>query len=113
MATTKAAMRGRLVTLQNAASVDESPGLVLAIPDSFKHHTFYIKGSTGVNAGVVQPESADAYDYAGLWAAISTPVTVIADTELMVRVEGIFKFIRCRISTAIGVGTVTVTYVGS
>lgn len=109
----QAAMRGVLVTLQNAASADEAPGLVIAIPDSFKYHTFYIIGSAGVNAGVVQCETADDPDYAGTWAAVGSPVTVVASAQLIIQAVGVFKALRCRISTAIGVGTVTVKYVGS
>lgn len=105
-------MRGVAVVLQDAASADEAPGTVIAIPESFKRHTLYIKGSTGTASGAVQPESADEFDYAGTWAPVGgSPVTVV-DGEVIVNFEGVFKFFRCRISTVIGGGTVTVTYVG-
>lgn len=115
MTTYQSAMRGVPVTLQNAASADEAPGLALAIPDSFKHHTIIIQTSAGVASGAVQPESADNPAYAGVWAPVGGgPITVpAASSESIYNFEGVFKALRCRISTIIGGGTVTVIYVGS
>lgn len=106
--------RGVLTILQNAETIDESPGSVLAIPPSFLHHKIYIIGSAGVASGAVQAESSDIYNYAGTWAQIGGgPITVIADTILQLDFIGLYSFIRVRVSTAIGGGTVTVKYLGA
>lgn len=71
--------------------------------------SFYIKGSSGVSAGAVTLESASVSGYAGTWAPIGSPVTVIADTEQMVSVAGVcYLIVRARISTTVADGTVTV-----
>lgn len=112
MSIATSAMRGVPVTLQSAGTTAAN-GTAIAIPNSFREHVFIIKGSAGVNAGAIQVESAESFDYAGTWAAQGSPVTVLASTELTVNLSGIFPFLRARISTGIGVGTVTVTYQGS
>ena len=109
----KSAMRGVDVILQNAASADEAPGLVIAIPSSFHYHELRIRGSSGVASGAVQPEMCGSNDYTGTWGQVGGgPITVVADTELVYAWEGSVTFLRCRISTAIGSGTGTVTYKG-
>jgi hypothetical protein len=105
------AMRGVPVTLQNAAV--SGNGTVIAIPNTFQEHRFMLVGSAGIAAGAVQPEAASSPTFAGTWQAIGAPVTVPASTELDVSFEGIFAFVRCRISTPFVAGTVTVSYIGS
>ena len=106
------AMRGVPVVLQDAQTAGS--GLVIAIPDSFKHHKLYIKGIPTVSAGAVQPESSSDPTYAGTWGEVGGgSITVIDATEQQIDFEGVFKFLRVRISTNIVGGTVTVTYVGS
>lgn len=108
----KSATRGNFVTLQSAAT--SGNGTAIGVPDSFKHHNIIIKGSAGIASGAIQIETADAGDYSGTWAPIGGgPITVIASTEISYAFEGVYKFLRARISTAIGGGTVTVSYVGS
>jgi hypothetical protein len=105
--------RGVPVVLHTAGAA-AAPGIVLAIPSSFRYHQIIIKGSAGVASGAIQPESADAADYAGTWAQVAGgPVTVLASTELVVNFIGTLRFFRARISTLIGSGTVDVSYVGS
>ncbi len=70
--------------------------------------TIYIIGSAGVSAGAIQLETADDVNYAGTWAAIGSPVTVVASAEVIAQATGVFKAIRARISTAIVGGTCTV-----
>ena len=107
-------LRGVAMTLLDAASALNASGFTIAIPDSFKYHKLYIIGSAGVASGAVQPESADASDYAGTWAQIGGgPITVVASTELQVDFVGVYQFIRVRISTVLAGGTVTVKYEGS
>jgi len=114
VAITKSTTRGVNTTLQLAQTTGN--GTVVAIPDSLRHHTLYIKGASGVTAGAIQPETADSYDYAGTWAPIGSPVSVGNNTEVIVQFEGVYKFFRARISTTVSGGaspSVTVTYVGS
>lgn len=108
----QSAMRGVPVTLQDAQT--SGNGMVIAIPDSFKHHTITIKGSTGVSAGAVQPETANEYNYAGTWAPLgASPTTVVSNTESVVDFELVARFLRVRITTPVLDGTVTVVYEGS
>lgn len=107
----KAATRGISVTLQSSQTTGN--GTVIAIPSSFKNHTFIIKGSAGVASGAVQLEYADDPTYTGVWAQLgSGPITVVVSAELTANFVGIYPFVRARISTTISGGTVTVTYIG-
>jgi len=108
-----AAMRGVQYDLQSLATTGN--GNVLAIPSSFRHHTIIIKGIATVSAGAVQIETANEYDYSGTWAPIGGgPVTVVDASDIVINFEGIFNFIRARVSTDItGGGTVTVNYTGA
>lgn len=104
-------MRGVPFVLQDAAQ--SGNGAVILVPPSFKEHRITIRGAGGVAAGAVQPEAADAPDYSGTWGRIGGgPVTVVDVAELVVSFEGVFNAIRCRISTNIVMGNVTVTYTG-
>lgn len=114
MAVTKSAMKGVPVVLHAAGSSATAPGVVLAIPSSFRKHRVTIKGSAGIASGAVQPETAAEYNYAGTWAPIGGgPVSTIASSALIIEFEGIYKFFRCRISTLIGGGTIEVIYEGA
>src|SRR5215510_10883680 len=98
MAAQKSAMRGNPVTLQDTATTGN--GTVIAIPPSFKDHTNTIKGNGAVGAGAIQLEGADDPAYSGTWAPLGGgPVTVVAASELIFTLQGLFKFIRARIST--------------
>lgn len=113
MSVVKGAMRGVPVALLTAQSVLATRGVV-AVPNTFTHHTLFIKGGAGVASGAVQPESAESPTYAGTWAQIGGgPITVVASTELQLVFEGTYEFIAVRISTVLVGGTVDVTYVGS
>ena len=114
----KSATRGTVVELQ----VDETTGdgIVLAIPDSFKYHTFYIQGlpAANISAGKVMIESTDRYEPAGGddFGPIASEVTVtpgVTAAMQVITVIGVFKFIRARISTNIVGGTININYVGS
>lgn len=78
-----------------------------------KYHTIYIVGSAGVSAGAVQLETAPSEDYAGTWAALGSPVTVVASATVIAQATGAFQAIRARISTTVANGTVSVSYVGT
>jgi len=111
---TTAAMKGYPVTLQSAQTTGN--GTVLAIPPNFRYHKIIIKGASGVTAGAIQPESADAVDYAGTWAPIGGgPISVGNNIEKEYSWEGVMSFFRARISTTVSGGatpSVTVTYIG-
>lgn len=107
-----AAMRGVPYALQTAATTGN--GNVVTPPVSFNNHIITIKGSAGIASGAVQIETADDPDYTGTWAQVSGgPITAVASAELVANFTGQFQFIRARISTTIGSGTVGVTYVGA
>ena len=70
--------------------------------------TFHITGSAGVGAGAVIIETAPTAAYAGTWAVLGGPVTVVASTTLSVHFESSARHVRARISTEVTGGTVTV-----
>jgi hypothetical protein len=117
MATIAAAMSGVPFALQAAATTGN--GNVLAIPPSFRNHSFLVKGSSGVSSGAVTIETANDPADTNTWAAIdpiesvANPVTVVASADLMINYSGILNFVRARISTTVVGGTVSVDYEGA
>lgn len=107
----KGASRGVLVQLQTLATTGN--GDTIAPPASFVHHTFIIKGNDIPSAGAIQIEGAHAYDYSGTWAALAGSPVTVPDGETIVQLEGLFPFMRARISTNVTSGTVDVYYVGA
>ena len=65
--------------------------------------------SAGTSAGVIKIEEAQSTAYAGTWATLATVSWTAASKVDNVKMEGTFKYIRCRISTTVVGGTVTVT----
>jgi hypothetical protein len=114
MAYTIAAMSGVPFLQQNNQTIGN--GTILAIPMSWRNHTWIITGNAGISAGSVQIETGtDPVLDTGLWAAIGAAVTPLASTDLLVQATGIFQFVRARIATTISGGAtpgVTVTYLG-
>jgi hypothetical protein len=124
-----AAMSGVPFIQQNAQSTGN--GTSLALPPSFRNHTWIITAAAGVTSGAVQIEASNNTPLAspntvgdpaadtGTWAAIGTPTgptTVTAGADLMVTFTGLLNIVRARISTTIAGGaapSVTVTYVGA
>lgn len=105
------ARRGVPFTLQSAATTGN--GLVIAIPNSFRKHKITITPSAGISAGAVQIETSDNPSFAGTWAPVGGgPLTLVANTQQAIDFEGIFPYIRVRVSTNVVGGTVTVTYEG-
>jgi len=115
MATIRAAMSGVPLTLLNAVATGTSEAL--ALPPSFRHHTIIITASLGVTSGAIQIECSNDPSDANTWAPIGGgPVAVVAVRDIVVNFEGLFNFIRARISTTIAGGstpTVTVVYEGA
>jgi hypothetical protein len=107
-----ASLNGVPLALQSAATTGN--GDIVAVPVSVKSNVLVIKGSSGVASGAVQVEAADDPTYASTWQQIGGgPVTVLADTELMVTWTDRYPFVRARVSTVIAGGTVTCSYFGS
>lgn len=105
------ALRGSRVTLQSAATTGS--GTVIAVPTSARNHKLFIRGSAGIASGAVQPETSSDPAYTGTWGQIGGgPVSLVASTELIVEFSGVYQFIRCRVSTTVVGGTVTVEYLG-
>ncbi|MBI3334561.1 hypothetical protein HYZ97_03680 [Candidatus Pacearchaeota archaeon] len=108
-----AAMSGVPFKQQDAQSALGN-GTVLALPPSFRNHTWLIIGSSGVSAGAVQIEASNDPADSATWGLVTAaPTTVLASTDILITVTGIFNFVRARISTAIVGGTVTVQYSGA
>ena len=108
-----AAMTGVPFLLQDTQTTGN--GNVLAIPPSFRHHTIIIKGNSTIAAGAIQIETANEYNYAGTWAQVGGgPITVVDGADVVYNFEGVFNFIRARISTTItgAGGSVSVAYEG-
>jgi hypothetical protein len=118
MADYPSAMSGVPFLLQDAQTIGN--GNVLAIPPSFRNHTFIIKGNGTIGAGAIQLETANEADYSGVWAAIpkpdgtaSSPITVVSSADVIFTFTGLLNFVRARISTTITTTTVSVSYEGS
>lgn len=94
--------------LQSAATTGN--GVAVQLDGTGRELVIYIYGAGTVSAGAVQLEEAHDKDYAGTWAAIGSPVTVVADTVKTVRLTGCIAAVRARISTNVtgAGGSVTV-----
>jgi hypothetical protein len=112
---TVAAMSGVPYNLQNATTTGN--GDIVAPPPSFRNHTFVITAASGTTSGAVQIESSNLNPDANVWGlAVAAPVTVIAGTDILVQLTGLYAFLRARISTTIAGGgspSVTVSYLGA
>jgi hypothetical protein len=110
-----AAMSGVPYPMQNGTSTGN--GDTVAIPPSFRNHTFIITGAAGVTAGAIQLESSNSPIDANIWGLLTAaPIAVVAGQDIIVEITGIFNFIRARISTTISGGaspSVIVMYVGA
>jgi hypothetical protein len=68
-----------------------------------------IDGSAGVASGAVVIESSNDPNYAGTWMVVAGPTTVVASAQLGAKADFVpGGFVRARVSTTIGGGTVTV-----
>ena len=109
-----AAMSGVPYVMQNNTTTGN--GDTIAVPPSFRNHTFIITGAAGISAGSIQCETSNNPLDSNLWAPIASAVTPLAGDDLLVEVVGLFNFLRARIATPIsggGAPGVTVTYTGA
>jgi len=74
--------------------------------------TFYVVGSVGVVSGAVQAEEAHLSGYTGTWAPNGAAKTVVASTVGTIKVTGVANVGRCRISTVLAGGTVSIWAMG-
>jgi hypothetical protein len=86
-------------------------GTVEAFPVA-KQLTFYVIWSPGVTAGQVVIETADDANYSGTWAGPLGTASAGSDKTDIVQLNGIFRFVRARISTPVAGGNVTVKVYG-
>jgi hypothetical protein len=76
--------------------------------------TLLVEAGTGVSSGVVTLEGAASADYAGTWASITTVTTnaasktFIATTDIGDTASIPVPYVRARISTVIGGGTIDI-----
>lgn len=74
----------------------------------------FVLGSAGVVSGAVTLEGSPTKDFAGTWVSITGAVTAVADTVVqIIGVNAAYPYVRARISTVIGGGTVTVMILGN
>ena len=115
-----AAMSGVPYVMQNGTTTGN--GDTIALPPSFRNHTFIVTAASGVTAGAVTIETSNNPLDAGTWAvvpmanSIANPITVSAGADLMMEHTGLLNFVRARITTPIsggGAPGVTVTYTGA
>ena len=64
--------------------------------------------SSGSAAGTIKIEESNTTGYAGTWATLATITWAAASTKQNFKAYGTFKILRCRISSAITGGTVTI-----
>jgi len=112
---TVAAMSGVPFKQQDAQTTGN--GTVLAIPPSFRNHTWIISTPSGTTTGAIQIEASNDPADAGTWAPLTaSPTTISNGADVIVQVTGLLNFVRARISTTISGGaspSVTVQYEGA
>jgi len=115
-----AAMSGVPYVCQNNTVTGN--GDTIAIPPSFRNHTWIISAAANVNAGAITVETSNNPTDPNTWAvvimanSVANPLTVVAGADLMMEHTGLLNFVRARISTTISGGAapgVTVTYEGA
>lgn len=100
--------------IMDAESADETVSDVVGPVEvsNVNELTLYVVFSAGVASGAVQFEEAHAADYTGVWAPISSAVSAADGAVKTVKATGVSNFVRARISTAIGSGTVSCWLMG-
>jgi len=74
--------------------------------------TYYMVFSAGVVSGAVQPETAHATGYAGTWSPEGSPISTGNNVVKHVMITGVTQVRRCRISTVLAGGTVSIYAMG-
>lgn len=95
------------LTSLSAASVDETLGTEMPM-HGYDRAGWSVVTSAGVSSGVVEIEWAQTSGYSGTWANIDSITLAAASTQYGSSQDIIGGFVRARISTVVGGGTVTV-----
>lgn len=96
----------KIVKVFDDVSVDETKSDAVDARN-YINLVLIVESGVGVNAGVVKFEAAATPDYAGTWKEIGSLTTSAASTVYAALVSGnAYPYVRARIETAIGVGSV-------
>ena len=112
-----APLKGVEILILDAQTVDETKSTVVCPSPGIKNHTFTIKTSASVT-GAILVETANDPEYTGVWNPLESAAydlsTVGAAHEKQYRYSNIaLTAVRARISTVVGGGTVSVSYLGN
>lgn len=110
-------LKGVEILIMDAQSVDETSSIVVTPNAGIKNHTLTIKTSASVT-GAVQLETSNDPTYTGTWTPLGGGPydlsTVAAAHEQQFQFSNItMTAVRARISTVVGGGTVSVSYLGN
>ena len=89
------------------AGTTTGTGTPVDLKGSTRELTLYVVGTSGIDAGAVQFETAHDPAYAGTWAALGSALTVVASSVVIVRVQGSYGAVRARVSTNVTNGTIS------
>src|SRR5216683_3706095 len=98
MAPTIAAMSGVPFKQQDTATTGN--GTILALPPSFRNHTWIITAAAGTTSGAITIEASNDPTDAGTWAvvipanSVANPLPVVAGADLMIEHTGLLNFVR-------------------
>jgi hypothetical protein len=75
--------------------------------------TFYLVAAGVIATGAIQVEEAHVSGYAGTWAPVGSPITLVTDSVKTVKATGVGRVYRARISTGLtGGGNTSVFVIG-
>lgn len=118
-------LKGVLIEIMTALSVDEAISRILSVSPGITKHTFYLRANAAVAGvgltGSLTIESNSDWSSVGDWApkgiAIDLATIVVpaatTDGEIMVEFIGVYNALRCRINTVVAGGTLSVRYIGT
>lgn len=109
--------KGVEILIMNEQTVDETVSTVVCPGPGIRNHTFTIKTSASVT-GAVQLETSNDPTYTGTWSPLGGGPydlsTVAAAHEQQFQFSNVtFTAVRARISTVVGGGNVSVSYLGN
>ncbi len=110
-APSRAGATGPDIALQ-PSSVDETLGMIYDF-SGFTSGVFYVVPTGTVTSGVVTIEESYAANYTGAWSTISASAAIGTGVQQALHLNvsaNAYKFVRCRISTAIGGGGTVSVY---
>lgn len=98
----------KILLVLDDQSVDETTSSTVDARN-YTDISMIVESGTGVSTGVVTLEAAASSAYAGTWKSLGTATTNAASTAFTVALtSNSYPYIRARISTVIGGGTVDV-----